>query len=125
MDYVVGITTLLLVAGGLWYQASKIPDTACEARGIVHEVTLQDDTFSTPRLNVVRCDLVRITNTSSGQAYRLAFGTHEDLVTYPGFSMQNLGPQEYFEIGLVQPGVYTLHDHIRTKAEMVLDISNN
>jgi hypothetical protein len=123
VDIGVGLATVSLVTFGIWSLAQKDPENPneCAKIGQNHQLTVQSDAFSAKQLILNRCDTVTITNTG-GEAYRLAFGSHEDLIEYPGFSMQNLRQNEYFVITARAAGTYQLHDHLRAKAHITLDI---
>ncbi|HEX8227154.1 MAG TPA: hypothetical protein VF572_04790 [Candidatus Saccharimonadales bacterium] len=122
-DILVGFVTLVLVSFGLWnhFRPDPLDAITCEKVGATYEVTLKDDKFSRDRLVLNRCDAIKVTNTGD-EDYRLAFGEHDKLIQYPGFQMQPLRPGEYFIVSALQGGVYPLHDHIRDKARIIVDI---
>lgn len=123
LDIAVAVITVLAIGWGLWWQAQIRHKNAvsCQTPGSVHKVTLSADGFSVPSLELRRCDQIVIVNTGR-QDYELAFGIHAKHVEYPGFEMQWLSPNQYITIDAFQSGKYTLHDHLRDKARLKLDI---
>lgn len=121
-DFAVGSITVILVVFGIWFGSRKDADSlACKTIGAEHELTVKDDEFSAERLTLRRCDTIKIANLGD-EDYEFTFGTHENILNYPGFSKQSLRPNEFFVIDAVQAGDYTFHDHLRAKASIELNI---
>lgn len=123
LDIMLGFVAVVLIIGGMWYSIGHGKDNQdCRVPGREHQVTVRDDAFQPTRLTVERCDTIKISNFGS-QDYEFAFGEHDHHTSYPGFTnMQSLQPNQYFEIDAVKAGNYTLHDHLRDKAHLQLDI---
>lgn len=123
LDYAVIVLTLILVTFGLGYQVLK-PRTAaavCDRPGNTRELIVKADTFNTSELKLTQCDIVQIINMGS-EDYSLAFGTHQKLVVYPGFTEQTIKPNEFITLDAIQTGKYRLHDNLRNRASVELDI---
>jgi|GEM_PF-1254188 len=126
IDIVVTILAILLISYGLWNTvADKLAtgDSLCREPGVTETVKLNNDSFSQPSVQLNRCDRLVVVN-DGDLTYELAFGTHDKHVEYPGFSMQQLKPSEYFELDAVEPGTYVMHDHLRDTAKLRVTISN-
>jgi plastocyanin len=124
LDIAVAIATVVLVGWGIWYTLAgqtASNSTACKQAGPVHEITLAGDAFSTNRLTLKRCDTIKFINTGS-EEYSLALGEIDRHETYPGFSQQTVRPGEYVQFNAIQSGAHTMHDHLRNKARIDLDI---
>lgn len=122
-DVAVGFITLSFVMYGVWnHVASHAKSLHCKKAGVVQVVNLQDEVFTPNYIQLQLCDTLRIINTGH-EEYVLAFGIHERHVEYPGFSMQSLQPNEYLEVDTIQTGQFTMHDHLRNKARLFLDIN--
>ncbi len=123
LDIAVAFMTIILVGTGIWFGTIKkdTNDLTCKAVGAEHQLTIKSDAFSTSQLTLKRCDTIKIVNTGT-ENYELTFGTHDNLINYPGFTRQPLRPNEFFVVDAVQAGTYTMHDHIRAKAHIELDI---
>lgn len=123
MDVVVIVLTLILVGGGVWYRLQSASEEAkvCSEPGTLHRLTVSMDAFEPTELTLNRCDQVRIDN-AGRQYYDFAFGSHDEHIRYPGFTMQALAPGEYFIFNALQSGDYIMHDHLRDKAKIRLSI---
>jgi len=126
IDFTVLLITVLLVAAGVWlniHRTQNKTELGCTKPGIDHQVTISGERFSPSSLTVQRCD--RIITTNSGElTYDLVFGSHDNLISYPGFSQQQLQPNEYFALEAVQSGSFVLHDHLHNKAYLHLQIND-
>lgn len=120
-DFVVLGTALLLVVAGIWNNVRKSDSDICKTAGQQHEIIVKQDAFSVERLELAQCDTVQIANLGT-ETYELAFGTHDKHIAYPGFTVQTLRPNEYFVLDATQAGTYRMHDHLRDKAAIMLDI---
>lgn len=124
-DLAVAVGTIVLVGAGLWltavYNNQHSDKLVCKSVGAEHQLNISNDAFSTPKLTLKRCDTIKIVN-SGTEVYELAFGVHEKHIGYPGFAYQTLRPNEYIVIDAIQAGTYSMHDHIRDKASIKLDI---
>lgn len=116
---------ILLVAVGLvifGLQQSRKDDTAaCTKPGKTHDVTVINETFSKARLDLTRCDTLRITNHDE-RTFEFAFGVHDKHIAYPGFTQSTVGPHETLTIRVTQAGEYHMHDHLRDRASIDLVI---
>jgi hypothetical protein len=123
MDITVAILTIALVAFGirLHLERGAAAGQICKKPGQPHELIIKADAFNTDRLTINQCDTIRIINMGN-EEYSLAFGVHEKHIQYPGFTMQSLRPNEYFTIDATQAGSYHMHDHLRDKAHVEIDI---
>jgi hypothetical protein len=124
-DTVVVVFTMSLVGYGLGHNSIAKPadDGPCREPGITETVNLSNDSFSRQDIQLNRCDRLRVVNSDSSLSYDIAFGVHDEHVEYPGFTPQQLRPNEYLELDAVEAGQFTLHDHLRDKAQLRLEIS--
>jgi len=126
IDLTVALVAILLIAAGIWANTNRSQNDQkleCAKPGADHRVVLSGDSFSPNNLTVQICDRIIVTNTGD-QPYELVFGSHDNLSSYPGFSQQQLQPNEYFNLDAVQAGNFVLHDHLHNKAYLHLQINN-
>lgn len=121
LDLALLSVAVLLIIFGIWSNLNKKEEATCKTAGSQHEIIVKEDAFSVPRLELNQCDTVQIANLGA-ETYELAFGYHDKHQDYPGFTMQTLRPNEYFVLDAVQAGTYRMHDHLRDKAVLILDI---
>ena len=123
LDWAVAATTVLLLAVGITtiVHNRAIRAANCYAAGNNHDIRLAGDAFSTPQLTVKHCDTITISN-AGPEEYLLAFGSHDNHSTYPGFAPQTLRAKEFLAIDAIQLGTYTIHDHLRDKAQLEIKI---
>lgn len=124
IDIVVFALTVVLVAFGVWSMQTRQSANAgpCAKPGQEHQLTLNGDAFSVSELKLNQCDTIKIANLDPVLSYQIAFGVHERHVVYPGFSELVLRPNEFITVDAVQAGDYRIHDHIRDKAAVNLEI---
>lgn len=123
IDLSIGVVTIFLVLLGLQNHINnRSSNLACQITGQIHTVYIQDDHFTSNIIHLKRCDILRIVDAGQ-QDYSLAFGVHERHVEYPGFSIQSLQTNEFIDIDALQAGHFILHDHLRDKARLIIDIS--
>jgi hypothetical protein len=116
----VGAVTVLLVGFAIWYGARGGQEPVCTASA-EHEVRVASDAFTPSEISVKRCDVLKIIN-AGREDYDLMFGQRDQHVSYPGFQMTLIRPNEFFVVDMVQTGTYEMHDHIRDKAHLQLEI---
>jgi uncharacterized protein (DUF1501 family) len=63
-----------------------------------------------------KCDILSITN-DDPQVRLLAFGKHDDHISYDGVSERQLSQGQSLTVTLVKIGTYTFHDHIDDRAQ--------
>jgi hypothetical protein len=123
LDVAVGFTVLCFIVYGIWSRVgSHAHSLDCKDVGAVHVVKVHDDVFTPDHMQLKHCDVLKLVNAGQ-EEYVLAFGIHERHVEYPGFSMQSLKPNEFLEIDTIKPGRFVMHDHLRDKARLSLDIT--
>lgn len=93
----------------------------CRAPAKAHEVTVRNDRFSQKSLTVNLCDTIHIT-TLDDQPYHFNFGTHDEHISYPGFTPLIQSQNESIVIDALETGEFHLHDHIRDTAALDLTI---
>jgi len=118
LDIIVAVVAGGLIIFGLWRTINQ-PRPLCEAIGEEHQLTLQNDAFSTSQLTVHTCDVIKIINLDSLD-YQLAFGVHDKHVDYPGFTETLVRPNEFITVDAVEAGDFRIHDHLRDKAVVEL-----
>ena len=122
IDISVGVVACGLILFGIWHLThSASSANLCSKVGAKHTVIYKNDNFLPETLNIHRCDVVSIVN-SSQEYVEPIFGTHEHHVTYAGYQHQAIGPNEYIDIDAVQSGSFVVHDHIKDKARLQLTI---
>jgi hypothetical protein len=123
-DWILASLAIVLIFFGLWnnFARNRNVSNNCDTSGNQISVDLRSDSFNPDHVKLQQCDILHITNTGK-EGYILAFGVHERHVEYPGFTMQALQSNQYLDITAYKPGSFTLHDHIRDKAILVLDIT--
>jgi hypothetical protein len=118
---------VLAVVGTLAYmfvdrqQKASLEADVCRAPARNHQVTIQGDAFSQKTLAVNLCDTISITNKDT-QLYQLNFGTHDQHISYPGFQSLVQAKDETINIDALQQGTFRLHDHIRDKAVLSINV---
>ena len=120
IDLAVAALTLALVGGGLWVNWWH-SHGECWAPGPIHQLALVNDRFVPPLITIKRCDRLRIVNQDSREYY-LAFGTHAKHIPYPGFSEQELDPNQYLDIAMIKGGDWVMHDHFRDNAVVKITV---
>lgn len=84
-------------------------DKNCQDTGKSYTMVIKNDAVSPPRIDARQCDRLTIRNDDD---YRLiAFGPHEEHVTYDGITERALQKNRSFTITLVKTGVFRFHDH--------------
>ncbi len=122
-DVFVGLSACALVIFGISNRLNSHANSIdCPDGGTVHSISLIDDSFVPNHVQMPRCDTLKISNTGPSE-YSVAFGTHDQHIDYSGFTMQTLGPEEFLEIKATQVGRFTVHDHLRDRAHLSLDVT--
>ena len=93
----------------------------CPAVGKKHVVTLNDRQFDKKVIAANRCDQLIVIN-KDDKVYRLALGSHDNHMKYPGFEEKALKPAAQLSINLTQEGEYKIHDHLHEASEAELII---
>jgi hypothetical protein len=119
------VVALLITAGLLAVALRSDPQTAsngCKGAGKKHYLTVQDDRFSQPRLQLAQCDTLIVQNRGN-LTLKLALGVHDAHISYPGFKEQIVVPGGSLRLEAVQAGSYQMHDHLRDNATTQLIIT--
>ena len=78
--------------------------------GRMHEVTIRNGAV-TPAVTIAdKCDRLAIINLD-GRQRLMAFGPHDNHVSYDGVSEKLLSTGDRLEITLIRTGTFTFHDH--------------
>ncbi len=94
-------------------QAAKLGHARlkCEAgEHRAYKVVIENDKVVPVSTVAKLCDTLTITNLDDKDRI-IAFGPHEQHVTYDGVSERNLGRGQNLTITLVQAGSFRIHDH--------------
>lgn len=82
----------------------------CQGNHAVHAVIIRNDKVVPSHTAGKRCDTLVITNLDDTPRI-MAFGPHENHVSYDGVSERYLSKDGKFSVTLVQPGNFLFHDH--------------
>jgi plastocyanin len=115
-----GLLTVVLAVGAIfgavWVTHTQTAQAAngkrrCEnAQSKHYAVRIQDEKVIPAVTHAAKCDTLTITNTDA-QVRLMAFGEHDDHVSYDGVSERQLGQSQSLTITLVKTGTYIFHDH--------------
>ena len=100
-------------AAANWYlsrTASKNV-TTCIGAGVGHFVYIQDGQAEPAATSGKLCDTLTIINKDT-KLRLIAFGPHDDHITYDGVTEEALAENQSMSITLDKVGTYTFHDHI-------------
>jgi hypothetical protein len=75
-----------------------------------HTVNIQNDQIIPATTVANKCDTLVITNRDSVERI-IAFGPHENHISYDGVSEQLLAKDKSMTITLIKTGTYSFHDH--------------
>jgi len=112
-----GIIILMVftIWGAIWVSnidkrkaAAKFPP--CTGKHAIHKAVIEGDKVAPRHTNAKRCDTLVITNTDE-QPRIIAFGVHDEHVTYDGVTERYVSPEGEFEVRLIEPGSFRFHDH--------------
>jgi hypothetical protein len=96
--------------------------SVCHEPTVTETVYLDNDSFSTPTVNLEHCGKLLIVNSDNLQ-YDLATGIRSNHTDYAGFNRQIVEPGEYVELDAIEPATITLHDHLRDNAALQITIN--
>jgi hypothetical protein len=115
------VLAIIVLGLAIIHGSAKPLDKDCTQPGREHEITLEQDAFSTQLLTVTQCDQLVILNKDT-HAYMLYFGQHDNHLNYPGYQPDRLLPGNSITITATQKGSYHLHDHLLDQANMELTV---
>lgn len=75
-----------------------------------HIVTIKNGHANPVNTRAARCDTLVITN-SDNQQRLMAFGRHDNHISYDGVSEKLLDQGQSLTVTLIKPGTYLFHDH--------------
>jgi hypothetical protein len=110
------VLTGLAIVGAIWLthtqtaQFGNAKQRCQDAAVTVHRVTIEHDTVTPAHTAARRCDKLIITNLDS-KPRLLAFGRHEDHISYDGVSERVVPQGQSLQITLITTGTYLFHDH--------------
>lgn len=102
--------------------AIKLAAQPCLTAGQSIQIKVHDGKFIPDPVNVKRCDIVTITN-STNLYFEPAFGPHNQHIIYPTFRETALKPGQSMQFEASVPGSFELHDHLRDEIETTLTVS--
>jgi hypothetical protein len=111
-----GITVILVGGVGMGasrYLASnkKSPISSCTStNGSKLNVTIKNDTAIPVHIDAKQCDVLTITNADPVDRL-IAFGPHDDHISYDGIKEKLLKQNDSLTIKLDQVGNFRFHDH--------------
>ena len=73
-------------------------------------MTIRADRFVPDKLTANKCDVLIIVNLDD-RTRLIAFGPHEDHISYDGVSERVIGRNQSLTVTLVTPGTFIVHDH--------------
>lgn len=89
----------------------------------VHTVVIKDNHAVPSHTEAKLCDTLTIINQDSNIKL-MAFGPHEQHISYDGVSERALGPGQGFSVKLITVGSFTFHDHTTDAAQGSFTVSN-
>jgi hypothetical protein len=110
------LLTGLAIVGAIWLthtQTAQFGNAKQRCRDVavtVHRVTIHSKMVSPTHTEARRCDKLVITNLDTAQRL-LAFGKHEDHISYDGVSERVLSQGQSLRVTLITTGTYLFHDH--------------
>lgn len=75
-----------------------------------HRVIIQNDKVLPAHVEAKKCDSLTIVNQDNQQRL-IAFGRHDNHISYDGVSEKLLNQGQNLTVTLVRPGTYLFHDH--------------
>lgn len=103
--------------------SNVLPATVgCNHSQTTHIVIIQDNTTSPEHIEALLCDKLTITNNDDKLRY-IAFGVHNEHITYDGITEKNLKKGESFTVTLNQSGSYIFHDHNQEEVEATFTVT--
>ena len=73
-------------------------------------MTIRGNRFVPDKLTASKCDKLTVVNLDD-RTRLIAFGPHEDHISYDGVSERVLGQNQSLTVTLVTPGTFIVHDH--------------
>jgi hypothetical protein len=101
-----------------------IPAGACSQTGTSIDVPVSGKSSPVVQLSAKVCDKLVFHNTSSHVA-EVTFGTHSDLIAYPGLSSDPLAAGSSSSLLLTQVGNFPVHEHVGDYDVARLTVSAN
>lgn len=88
----------------------------CKRTGTTHMVVIRDDKLTPHDIPAKTCDVLMIMN--QDEKHRLmAFGQHDNHVTYDGITEKQLEQGQSMMVKLTQEGTFIVHDHLDEAVE--------
>jgi hypothetical protein len=83
----------------------------CERKsGTLHQAKIANGVVTPAHLDAKKCDQLIITNLDSQQRL-IAFGRHDNHISYDGISEKLLSQNQSLRVTLISTGNYLFHDH--------------
>lgn len=112
MLFVVGIVAGTTTLANMYLmRAVHAPSgVVCAQRGVSHWVIIENGAVDVPKTDAKLCDTLTIMNRDV-ELRDVAFGPHDEHITYDGITEKLLAQGQSFTVVLNQPGTFTFHDH--------------
>jgi hypothetical protein len=81
-----------------------------------HRVIIRNDKVSPAHTEAHKCDSLAIVNLDDKQRL-MAFGRHEDHISYDGVSERLLSKGQELKVTLISKGTYLFHDHAQAAVQ--------
>jgi len=102
-----------------------LPQIECtELSGTAYESKIENNSITPSYIYAKRCDRITVTNLDN-EVRRIAFGKHEQHVTYDGITETILPKDKSFTFVLRQTGKYVYHDHNNDEVKADFIVSSN
>lgn len=120
--FAVAASTLLVELGMHAHSVAVVrPDTACSHIGQTQVIAVSAVALYPNNVTAHLCDQLIFHNATNG-LIEIAMGPHDQHIAYPGLGDRVLGPGQEQKLLLVSKGTFTLHEHLRDRANGVLTV---
>lgn len=94
----------------------------CLPGHVTHKVTIENNIISPLHTAASKCDTLTITNLDNTRR-DIAFGVHNDHISYDGISEQTLIKDQSLIVTLIQTGDFIFHDHIHDEVRGTFSVT--
>ncbi len=99
-------------------------NSGCKGKYKSYIVDINNDKVIPRTITAIKCDTLTFTN-QDNKVRLIAFGPHENHVSYDGITERAIGLNQSFTITLINPGTYIFHDHLNENVKGSFIVKNN